>query len=40
MFRAGNYPAVDTRGGGGYGDQRVRTPELIERDRHTGLFPD
>jgi N-methylhydantoinase B len=40
VLRAGDYLAVDTPGGGGYGDQSERASELIERDRRAGYFPD
>jgi N-methylhydantoinase B len=40
VLKAGDYLAVDTPGGGGYGDPRERAPELIERDRRAGYFPD
>ena len=39
VLRAGDYLAVDTPGGGGYGDPKERAPKLIERDRRAGYFP-
>jgi N-methylhydantoinase B len=39
VLKAGDYLAVETPGGGGYGDPEDRTPELIERDRRAGYFP-
>ena len=39
VLRAGDYLAVDTPGGGGYGDPKDRAPELIERDRRARYCP-
>jgi N-methylhydantoinase B len=39
VLRAGDYLAVDTPGGGGYGDPTERAPELIDRDRRADYFP-
>ena len=39
VLKTGDYLAVDTPGGGGYGDPKERAPELIERDRRAGYFP-
>jgi N-methylhydantoinase B len=39
LLRAGDYLAVDTPGGGGYGDPGERAPELLDRDRRAGYFP-
>jgi N-methylhydantoinase B len=39
VLKAGDYLAVDTPGGGGYGNPEDRAPELIERDRRAGYFP-
>ena len=37
-LKAGDCLAVDTPGGGGYGDPKDRAPELIERDQRAGYF--
>ncbi|HXP73353.1 MAG TPA: hydantoinase B/oxoprolinase family protein [Stellaceae bacterium] len=39
VLKAGDYLAVDTPGGGGYGDARERAPDLVERDRRAGYYP-
>ncbi|HEV2547103.1 MAG TPA: hydantoinase B/oxoprolinase family protein [Stellaceae bacterium] len=39
LLKAGDYLAVDTPGGGGYGEPKDRAPELIERDLRAGYFP-
>jgi N-methylhydantoinase B len=39
VLKAGDCLAVDTPGGGGYGNPKDRAPELIERDRRAGYFP-
>jgi len=38
-LKAGDCLSVDTPGGGGYGDPKDRTPELIDRDHRAGYFP-
>ncbi len=38
-LKAGDCLSVDTPGGGGYGDPKNRTPELIDRDHRAGYFP-
>ena len=37
-LNSGDCLAVDTPGGGGYGDPKDRAPELIERDQRAGYF--
>jgi N-methylhydantoinase B len=39
VLKAGDYLAVDTPGGGGYGEPKDRAHELIERDRRAGYCP-
>lgn len=39
VLKAGDYLAVETPGGGGYGDANDRAPELIERDRRARYYP-
>ena len=39
LLKAGDALAVDTPGGGGYGEPNDRAPELIERDHRAGYFP-
>jgi N-methylhydantoinase B len=39
VLKAGDYLAVDTPGGGGYGNPGEREPDLVERDRRAGYFP-
>ena len=39
VLKAGDYLAVDTPGGGGYGDPKERAPDLVERDRRAGYYP-
>jgi N-methylhydantoinase B len=38
VLNAGDYLAVDTPGGGGYGDPKERAPDLVERDRRAGYY--
>jgi N-methylhydantoinase B len=38
LLKAGDYLAVDTPGGGGYGEPKDRAPELTERDHRAGYF--
>jgi N-methylhydantoinase B len=38
LLKAGDYLAVDTPGGGGYGEPKNRAPELAERDHRAGYF--
>jgi N-methylhydantoinase B len=39
LLKAGDHLAVDTPGGGGYGEPKDRAPELIEHDHRAGYFP-